>query len=160
MEDLADIRSHLEGAYTESTAFQSVLVTSLRVLEDIYNRELQANAAAISLGQQHKMQQMLTSLQQVQDALGDSLTKQGAKILALQHKTVIKESAPPCTSWWECVDATIETLMTGIDCIDSVIKHEPRNSPIQVLGSKITTFLAQQHKEFVSEIDEQPTPTE
>ena len=155
MDNLEEIVLFLESAPTESTAFQSILVNSLQLLDAVHTQEVLANEAAISLGQQVKVEQMITTIESLQRVLRQALNKQGHQILLLQNKTTFNNLSEPCNSWWDCVAETLETLTIGIDCIGSFVKGQPKESPVQTLGALINSLLMNQYKEFSAEIDEQ-----
>lgn len=154
MLDLNQITNLLETARTESTAFQSIAVTSIQILDSIHKLECIANDAALSLGQHDKVQENITELEHMQHALLGVLNKQGKQILSLQ-KTLDSMEKAPLTSWWTCVDNVLETLSTGIDCIGSIVKSQPKDSAARALGTLVIDVLEDQHRDYLAEIDTQ-----
>ena len=152
---LKDIQEVLQSPGTESTAFQSIVITSLQTLAAVLEKEVHANAAAISLGQQTKVQQMIMNLEEVQGLLTGVLNKQGKQLLDLQISLTSQEPDSFSGSWWTCLDELIETIGLGIDCIGSIIQSQPKESLARLLGISIIDVLTEQHKDLLAETDEQ-----
>ena len=155
MIDLKEIHVLLQSPGTGSTAFQSIAITSLQTLAAILEKEFQANEAAISLGQQTKVQQMIVNLEELQHLLNGVLNKQGKQLLDLQIALTSQEPDSFGGSWWTCVSELIETIGLGIDCISSIIKGQPKESLARMLGAGVIGVLAAHHKELLVETDEQ-----
>ncbi len=153
MDELTQIQALLDSASVESTAFQSVLVTSLLTLNTVREQELRTEQAAISLGQQMKVRNLIHAIESVQSVLRSGLNRQGQKILILQKKK-IHIGDTRCTSWWDCIAAAIETLTRGIDCIGSIINGQTKNSPARNLGLLVKSVLLNHHRELLAESDE------
>ena len=152
MADLNQITTLLNAAHTDSTAFQSIVVTSLQILDAIHQSECIANQAALSLGQHDKVQQKISELEELQFALKKALSKQGQQILSLQQPIPPDQNAA-MSSWWHCVDCVVETLSMGIDCIGSIIKSQPKESAARSLGALIIDILSEQHRAYLAETD-------
>lgn len=156
MIDLKNIQVLLQSASTDSTAFQSIVITSLQTIEAIQLKEVRANEAAISLGQHTKIQRMIKHLDELQVVLSGVLNKQGKQLLHLQKSLIPPDSDSFAGSWWSCVQDLVETIALGIDCIGSIIKSQPKESIAHLLGIGIIDILSEQHKELLFEADVQP----
>ena len=154
MADLNQISTLLNAARTDSTAFQSIVVTTLQILDTIHQTECMANQAALSLGQQVKVQQKIDELEGLQSTLNQVLSKQGRQILSIQQ-AIPHDKNPAITSWWHCVNSVVETLSMGIDCIGSIIKSQPKESTARSLGYMIIDILSDQHQAYLAETDKQ-----
>ena len=152
MANQEDIRNLLNSVNTDGTAFQSIVATSLQTLKAVRQKVLQATRAALSLGQQTKMDAKISELNEVEDLLKGVLGVQGKQILSFQASLIGEEAS--AASWWACIEELSETLALGIDCMGSIIKSQPKESPAHVLGAYIISVLTEQHQEFLSETNE------
>ena len=155
MIDLKELQVLLQSANTGSTTFQSIVITSLQTLSAIQKKEVHANQAALSLGQQTKVQGMIERLEELQFMLLGALNKRGKQMLNLQKSLTPDKPDSFAGSWWDCVDELVETIALGIECIGSIIKSQPRESLARVLGLGIIDVLSEQHKALLAETDEQ-----
>ena len=150
-----DIQAILQSASTNSTAFQSIVITSLQTIATILEKEKRASKEALSLGQQVKMHRMITRLEDLQLLLKGVLNKQGQMLLNLQVSFKSDALDSFGGSWWACVDELVETIEHGIDCIGSIIKSQPEKSLARTLGLAIIEILSGQHEELLVETGEQ-----
>ncbi|MBX2822822.1 MAG: hypothetical protein KTR29_24200 [Rhodothermaceae bacterium] len=155
MIDLNEIQQMLQSPGTGGTAFQSFVITSLQMLATIHEKEVHANEAALSLGQQTKVQRMMGNVEELQRLLKSVLNKQGKQLLDMQIALTSKEPEPSSGSWWACLDELIETIGLGIECIGSIIRSQPKESLARMLGAGVIDVLSVQHKELLAETDEQ-----
>lgn len=155
MTSLKEIQSLLQSPGTGSTAFQSIVITSLQTLSAILEKEVHANEAAISLGQQTKVQEMIGNLQELELLLKGVLNKQGKQLLDLQISLTSQEPDTYSGSWWTCLSELIETIGLGIDCIGSIIKSQPKESLARMLGVGVIDVISEHYKQLMAETDEQ-----
>ena len=155
MIDLEEIQLVLQSPGTESTAFQSIVITSLQMLATIHEKEVHANEAALSLGQQTKVQRMIANLEELQRMLKGVLNKQGRQLLDLQASLISQEPDSFGGSWWSCLSELIESIRLGMDCIGSIINSQPKESLARMLGNGVINVLSNQHQALLTETDEQ-----
>jgi len=76
--DVEALQALIERVGQEGSAFQSVAVAAVQILERALSYEREAADAALSLGQQEKLQSMVNTAEQAVALLRSTLTSQGS----------------------------------------------------------------------------------
>jgi hypothetical protein len=135
--------------------FQSVAVTGLQLLHSILQRDRQALAAAISLGQREKLENMIGALEALSETLKQSLSQQGAQMLDLCAAADEKNGAATLEtdedSWWFALTEALESIEGGIEQMDSLADGQPEESAPHRLSDLLAEVLRRQHEELLRE---------
>lgn len=142
----------LEAPEVNTTAFQSVLVTAVQILQNVRRAETMSWRASISLAQGENLSAMVDETNEMLALLKQALNEQGARVLAIA-------SVPPATdkspiSWWFSLAESIETINSGIDWIRSIISGQPKDSPARRLSGAVSQLLQQHYNTFLTEAEE------
>ena len=147
-EQLNALARHVD---TETTAFQSVLVSAIRILDLAYDAEHRIATAAISLAQKRKLDEMVGRIHVIRFMCRSLLNAQGARILQLHTEEPRHEEQS--VSWWFYLTEGIETLERGIDWIGSIISGQPAGSPSRKLSDIIAALLRGHYDELLKEAE-------
>ncbi len=148
---VAAIRALAAEEQAGRVIFQSMAVTALQMIEQVYGRMCQALDAALSLGQQQKLEGMEDELQAVVEALRGTLSKQGAQMLDLCDER--RQAAAAEASWWFALTETIEALEEGAQQMESLVEGQPEG-PARRLSQLVAEMLRQQHARLLVEADQ------
>ncbi|PSQ84288.1 MAG: hypothetical protein BRD44_01505 [Bacteroidetes bacterium QS_7_67_15] len=149
------VRQLSSSTEARRVVFQSVAVTGLQLLHSILQRDRQALAAAISLGQREKLENMIGALETLSETLKQSLSQQGAQMLDLCAAADEKNGAATLEtdedSWWFALTEALESIEGGIEQMDSLADGQPEESAPHRLSDLMAEVLRRQHKELLRE---------
>ena len=151
--DVAALRALVTEVDNHSTAFQSVAVAAVQILEQALCYEREAAEAALSLGQQEKMDTMVATAEEAVQVLRDGLSRQGDKVI---HLCGGGESPTPTDGqpWWFALTDALEVLEEGTGRMASLTTAQPSGSPARQLSQLITELLRGHHDALLLEADE------
>ena len=142
----------LEAPEVNTTAFQSVLVTAVQILQNVRRAETMSWHASISLAQGENLSAMVDETNAMLTMLKQALNEQGARVLAIASVPPAMDKSP--ISWWFSLAESIETINSGIDWIGSIISGQPKNSPARRLSGVVSQLLQQHYNTFLTEAEE------
>lgn len=146
------LRRLLNGLQDSGAAFQSVAVVAVQTIEHALCFEREATKAALSLGQQQKMQAMVATASEASQLLRDALQAQGARVMHLC-------ACPPETkarsgqSWWNAVQDALRVLEEGNGRMASLTTAQPKGSPAYTLCHLTAQLLRDHHDALVLEAE-------
>lgn len=123
------------------TAFQSVAVAAVQILERALCYEREAANAALSLGQREKLQSMIDTAQDASSLLRETLSANGDKVM---HLCVEAKPPAPSDGWWFALTDALEVLEEGAGRMASLTTAQPKGSRARAL-SQITAQLLRSH---------------
>jgi hypothetical protein len=152
--DVEALRGVLEQVGQEGTAFQSVVVAAVQILERALCYEREAAEAALSLGQQEKLGAMVDTAEQAAALLRSTLTAQGgAKVMHL-----CGQGEPPTPTdnqpWWFALTDALEVLEEGTSRMSSLTTAQPEGSAARKLSQAVAQLLREHHDALLLEADE------
>lgn len=152
--DVEALRALVERVGEEGTAFQSVAVAAVQILERALCYEREAAEAALSLGQQEKLTSMVDTAEQAAALLRSTLDAQGGA-------TVIRlcaQGEPPTPTdnqpWWFALTDALEVLEEGTGRMSSLTTAQPEGSSARELSQVIAQLLREHHDALLLEADE------
>lgn len=152
--DVEALRALVERVGEEGTAFQSVAVAAVQILERALCYEREAAEAALSLGQQEKLASMVDTAEQAAALLRSTLDAQGGA-------TVIRlcaQGEPPTPTdnqpWWFALTDALEVLEEGTGRMSSLTTAQPEGSSARELSQVIAQLLREHHDALLLEADE------
>ena len=151
--DIEGLRALIEKANEEGTAFQSVAVAAVQILERALSYEREAAEAALSLGQQEKLKAMVDTIEQTAALLRSTLNAQGAKVMhlcAAGERPVAEDGQP----WWFALTDALEVLEEGTSRMTSLTTAQPADSPARKLSQLIAQLLRGHHDALLLEADD------
>lgn len=151
--DVEALRILAEGADQKGTAFQSVAVAAVQILERALCYEREAAEAALSLGQQEKLEAMVGTIERAATVLRSTLNAQGAKVM---HVCARDEDPTPADSqpWWFALTDALEVLEEGTGRMSSLTTAQPAGSPARELSQLIAKLLRGHHDALLLEADD------
>lgn len=151
--DIDALRTLVERADGSGTAFQSVAIAAVQILEHALCYEREAAEAALSLGQQEKMQAMVKTAEEAVHVLRDTLDAQGDKAarLCTSDEPVLPSDGQP---WWFALTDALEVLEEGTSRMSSLTTAQPADSPAHQLSALVTRLLRGHHDALLIEADE------
>lgn len=151
--DLDVLRALVEETDQNGTAFQSVAVAAVQILERALCYEREAADAALSLGQQEKLTSMVETVERAVAVLRNALNAQGAKVM---HLCTENEPPSPTDSqpWWFALTDALEVLEEGTGRMASLTTAQPDGSPARRLSQLVTQLLRGHHDELLLEADD------
>lgn len=150
MEALARFLSTVDEG---GSAFQSVAVAAVQILERVLCFEREATDAALSLGQQQKMQSMVDVASEATTLLRDALKAQGARVMHLCACPPPAETREGL-SWWDALNDALGVLKEGTGRMTSLTTAQPEDSPAQVLSFLIAQLLRSHRDALLVEAEE------
>lgn len=148
------VRSIAQTKPTDGTAIQSVLVAVLQVLRRVHRCECQVAAASISKGQGEKLQRMIKCLEETDQALCDTLSEQGAKMLDLTvDKHDEEEDESNENSWWFALTEALQTIEDDIEWITSLVSRQPKGSTGRTVSGVVVRLLHRHYNAMLLEAE-------
>lgn len=135
----------------DTTVFQAVVVAALQTLTRIQERQQQAAAAAISLAQGEKMQDMVDATDEMIRALTGILSTQGSKMLRLCTEPKAQKGDP---SWWFALTETLHAIEDGMERMTALVYGQPKGAPSRTLSSLVIRMLHHQHNALLAEAEQ------
>ncbi len=151
--DIGALQTLVEDVNHEGTAFQSVAVAAVQILERALSYEREAAEAALSLGQQEKLESMVETAEQAAVILRNALNAQGAKVMHLcaDRQPSAPEDGQP---WWFALTDALEVLEEGSGRMASLTTAQPDGSPARALSQFIAQLLRGHHDALLLEAEE------
>ncbi len=151
--DIETLRSLAEGTDQKGSAFQSVAVAAVQILDRALSYEREAAEAALSLGQQEKLESMVETIERAAALLRKNLDAQGGTVMHLCAKG--DRPAPPENQpWWFALTDALEVLEEGTGRMTSLTTAQPADSPARELSQCIAQLLRGHHDELLLEADD------
>lgn len=151
--DVSTLQELLNGLDDNSTAFQSVAVAAVQILERALCFEREAAAAALSLGQQQKMKAMVDTAASAVQVLRNALEQQGARVMHL-CACPPEQATTGEKSWWPALNDALRVLEEGTGRMASLTTAQPQGSPARALSRVIAQLLRNHHDALVLEADQ------
>lgn len=152
--DVEALKALVKSVGREGTAFQSVAVAAVQILERALSYEREAAGAALSLGQQEKLASMVGTAEEAVAILRGNLNAQGGgKVIHL-----CAQGEPPAPTdnqpWWFALTDALEVLEEGTGRMVSLTTAQPEGSPARELSQLIAQLLREHHDALLLEADE------
>lgn len=156
--DIETLRTLVEDVDRKGATYQSVAVAAVQILERALCYERDAAEAALSLGQQEKLESMVETAEQAVSLLRDTLSAQGHKVMHL-----CAEQSPPEPDqnrpssgepWWFVLADALEVLEEGTDRMSTLSTGQPSGSPACKLSEIIAQLLRSHHDTLLMEADD------
>ena len=151
--DVEALRTLVENTQQAGSAFQSVAVAAVQILERALSYEREAAEAALSLGQQEKLASMVDTIEQAAAILRSTLDAQGGKVVHLcaQGDRPAPTDGQP---WWFALTDALEVLEEGTGRMTSLTTAQPDGSPARELSELIAQLLRGHHDALLLEADD------
>lgn len=152
--DVEALRALIERVGQEGSAFQSVAVAAVQILERALCYEREAAEAALSLGQQEKLRSMVDTAEQAVALLRSTLTSQGSGKAI--HLCAQGEPPRPTDNqpWWFALTDALEVLEEGTGRMTSLTTAQAEGSPACELSRVVAQLLREHHDALLLEADE------
>lgn len=151
--DVDALRALVEDADQNGTAFQSVAVAAVQILDRALCYEREAADAALSLGQQEKLESMVETVERAATVLRSALNAEGTKVMHLcaeDSRSTPADNQP----WWFALTDALEVLEEGTGRMASLTTAQPDGSPARTLSRLIAQLLRGHHDELLLEADD------
>lgn len=156
--DVEALRALVEKVDCECAPYQSVAVAAVQILERALQYERQAAEAALSLGQQEKMESMVETAHQAASILRETLNPQGHKVMSLcARQSAVDSEAESQSSgqpWWFVLTNALEVLEEGTEQMTTLTTGQPSDSPARELSQLIAQLLRSHHDALLLEAEE------
>jgi hypothetical protein len=146
---LERIRGLLTHPQAAGVAFQSVLVSSIQILEEVLAYQREIARSAISLAQREKNQEMVSQLKAIIEMLSGALNDQGHRMLMMRPPTeLVKRNED---AWWYLLAEGAEKAEQGAIVIAQIVSGQPRGNPARTLSSILARLLHRHHRHLITE---------
>ena len=155
--DVEALRALVQSVNCQRAPYQSVAVAAVQILERALQYERQAAEAALSLGQQEKMESMVEAAHQAVSILRDTLNPQGHKVMSLcarQSSPDPSEANSSGQPWWFVLTNALEVLEEGTEQMTTLTTGQPSGSPARELSQLIAQLLRSHHDALLLEAEE------
>jgi len=151
--DVDALRALVERTEQTGSAFQSVAVAAVQILERALSYEREAAEAALSLGQQEKLKSMVETVERAAALLRSNLDARGGKVI---HLCAQGDRPEPTNNqpWWFALTDALEVLEEGTDRMTSLTTAQPDDSPARKLSQLIAQLLRGHHDALLLEADD------
>lgn len=151
--DVEALQGLVEDADQNGTAFQSVAVAAVQILDRALCYEREAAEAALSLGQQEKLASMVETVEQAATVLRNALNAEGTKVM---HLCTEDTQFTPADNqpWWFALTDALEVLEEGTGRMASLTTAQPDGSSARKLSQLIAQLLRGHHDELLLEADD------
>jgi len=151
------LRTLVDEVEGRGTAFQSVLIAAVQILERALCYERDAADAALSLGQQEKLDSMVETGNEAVQVLRNALSSQGREVMRVcgeEKSSLETEATSSGQPWWFALSDALEVLEEGTGRMSSLTTAQPDGSPARRLSQLTTQLLRHHHDELLIEADE------
>lgn len=150
------LRALVEEVDRQGTTYQSVAVAAVQILERALCYEQEAAEAALSLGQQEKLESMVETAEQAVSVLRGTLNAQGHKVMHLCAEQSPSNPSQETSGqpWWFVLTDALEVLEEGTDQMSSLTTGQPADSPARKLSQLIAQILRAHHDALLIEAEE------
>lgn len=156
--DVEALRALIEGVDHQGATYQSVAVAAVQTLERALRYEREAAEAALSLGQQEKLESMVETADQAASVLRDTLNAQGHKVMHLCAEQSAPESGAEAQSsrqsWKPVLVEALGVLEKGTEQMSSLTTGQPSGSPARRLSEHTAQLLRNHHDALLLEAEE------
>jgi hypothetical protein len=156
--DLQALRALITDVDRQGATYQSVAVAAVQILERALCYEREAARAALSLGQQEKLDAMVSTADQAVSVLRDTLNAQGHKVMHLcsEQSPSDPDQDPDSTGqpWWFVLADALDVLEEGTDRMSTLTTGQPPESPARKLSQIIAQLLRSHHDALLMEADD------
>ncbi|CAM3202230.1 hypothetical protein [Rhodothermus bifroesti] len=128
----------LQSPETSTLAFQALLASLTRALEQVQLQLQQAHKAALSLAQRETLHEMNRVLQAVIQRMRQALTAPGQYLLQLNDTAASLAHEP---SWWFALAEALEVIETTLQRTLSLVQGQPHRSLSRQLGAVLLRLL-------------------
>lgn len=152
--DIAALKALVDRVGQEGTAFQSVVVAAVQIIERALCYEREAARAALSLGQQEKLASMVDTAEQAAAILRSTLNAQGGANVTRLCGEAEAPSPTDGQPWWFALTDALEVLEEGTSRMMSLTTAQPDGSAARELSQVIAQLLREHHDALLLEADE------
>lgn len=156
--DVDALRALVEKVNCQCAPYQSMAVAAVQILERALRSERQAAEAALSLGQQEKMESMVETAHQAVSILRGTLNPQGHKVMSLCAQESLPdptwESQSSGQPWWFVLSDALEVLEEGTEQMTTLTMGQASGSPTRELSQLIAQLLRSHHDALLLEAEE------
>lgn len=151
--DVEALQSLIDRVGQEGTAFQSVVIAAVQILERAICYEREAAEAALSLGQQEKLGAMVEAAEQATTLLRGTLSAQsGSKVIHLCGQAN-PPTPPDGQPWSSALTDALEVLEEGTSRMGSLTTAQPEGSSARELSQVVAQLLREHHDALLLEAD-------
>jgi hypothetical protein len=155
--DIEVLRALVESVDQQGATYQSAAVAAMQILERALFYEREAAEAALSLGQQEKLEAMVATAEQTLSVLRSTLSAQGHRVMHLCPEQVPPELDQRRSSdepWWFVLADALEVLEEGTDRMSTLTTGQPSDSPARELSQAVAQLLQSHHDALLLEADD------
>jgi hypothetical protein len=152
--DVEALQALVDRVGQEGTAFQSVVVAAVQILERAICYEREAAEAALSLGQQEKLGTMVETAEQATALLRSVLSAQGGSKVMHLCGQVDPPTPTDNQPWWFALTDALEVLEEGTSRMGSLTTAQPEGSAARELSQVVAQLLREHHDALLLEADE------
>ena len=152
--DIEALRALVESVDQQGATYQSAAVAAMLILERVLSCEREAAEAALSLGQQEKLEAMVETADQTLSVLRSTLSAQGHRVMHLCPDQVPPELGQRRSSdepWWFVLADALDVLEEGTDRMLTLTTGQPSDSPARELSQAVAQLLQSHHDALLLE---------
>jgi hypothetical protein len=148
---LSALQRVLDGENT-GAAFQSVVMATVRIIEQAACHEQCVAEAALSLGQQEKLRGMVDTIEEAAQLLRNQLSSQGSSLMHLCGERPSRSSDHE--PWPDALFNAVQVLEEGVSQLASLSNAQPTDSPSRALSNCVAQLLRGHHNTLLLEAEE------
>lgn len=133
-------------------AFQSVVIAAVRIVERAVCHEQCVADAALSLGQQEKLSEMVNFMEKAAQLLRRQLSTQSDSLTHLCGERPARPVDPE--PWPEALFSAVQALDEGISQLVSLSNAQPKGSTSRALSDCMAQLLRSHHNTLLLEAEE------
>ena len=133
-------------------AFQSVVMAAMQIVEQVACHEQCVAQAALSLGQQEKLHDMVGTIEEAALLLREQLSMQGSSLVHLCGERPARSS--DSESWPDALFSAVKALDEGVCRLASLSNAQPKGSPSRTLSDCMAELLRGHHNTLLLEAEE------
>jgi len=138
--------------HNTGAAFQSVVMAAVRIVERAVCHEQCVAEAALSLGQQEKLRQMVDLMEEAALLLRQQLSTQGASLTHLCGERPARPADPE--PWPDALFTAVQVLNESVSQLVSLSNAQPKGSPSRALSDCMAQLLRSHHNTLLLEAEE------
>ena len=143
---------HILAECNSGTAFQSIVIAAVRIVERSVCHEQCVAEAALSLGQQEKLSEMVDFMEEAAQLLRGQLSTQGGNLMHLCGERPSRPADPE--PWPEALFSAVKALEEGINQLVSLSNAQPKESTSRALSDCMAQLLRSHHNTLLLEAEE------
>ncbi|WP_157621335.1 hypothetical protein [Salisaeta longa] len=150
--DMKVIERLVDRVADSGSAFQSVVVAAVQLLETVVCQQRAAVQAALSLGQRQKLQRMTDTTVAAIETLRNALRDQGGRAISLCPQQVVETAADQ--PWWFALSEALDTLEEGVQRMTVLASAQPPDSDARALSQAVADLMRMHHDALLIEAEQ------